>query len=147
MLPNHKITGSLPLQVFNEFEFIVKDEATQDCLQSIRCEEPTGTCLEPEAEMHVGVSDRNEIGGRCGLFSLHLTSTVQHSVEFSELRGQDKAIPRVMAPAKAVEGDWVFDEDSVFANRTGSETDMCFYWKNEAVMERDGFFDDTVEVH
>lgn len=52
-----------------------------------------------------------------------------------------------MTPAKAVEGYWVLDEGSVFANRTGSETDVCFYWEDEAIMERDGFFDDAVEVH
>lgn len=52
-----------------------------------------------------------------------------------------------MTPAESVEDHWVFDEGRIFANRTGSETNMCFYWKNEAVMERDGFFDDAMEVH
>lgn len=83
MLPNHKITGSLPLQIFNKLELIVKDDATQDRLQSIRREEPTGTSLEPEPEMHVSIGDGNEMGSGRGRFSLHLlASTIRHSVGF-----------------------------------------------------------------
>lgn len=52
-----------------------------------------------------------------------------------------------MTPAEPVEGNWVLDEGSIFANRTGSETDVSFYWENEAIMERDWFFDDAVEAH
>lgn len=82
MLPNYKITGSLPIQIFNKLELIVKDDATQDRLQSIRREEPTGTCLEPETKMHVRIGDRNEMSGR-RLLGVHLlTSTVRHSSGF-----------------------------------------------------------------
>jgi hypothetical protein len=82
MLPNNKITGSLAIKIFNKLELIVKDDATQDCLQSIRREEPTGTRLEPEPEMHVRIGDRNEMGTGL-LLGVHIfTSTVRHSGGF-----------------------------------------------------------------
>jgi hypothetical protein len=82
MLPNYKITGSLPIQIFNKLELIVKEDATQDRLQSIRREEPTGTRLEPEPEMHVRIGDRNEMSAGL-LLGVHIfTSTIRHSGGF-----------------------------------------------------------------
>lgn len=81
MLPNYKVTGSLPIQIMNKLELVVKDDATQDRLQSIRREEPTGTCLEAVPEMHVSIGDRNEMGPRHGLLGLHIfASTIRHGI-------------------------------------------------------------------
>lgn len=62
-----------------KLELVVKDDATQDRLQSIRREEPTRTRLEPVPEMHVSIGDRNEMGARHGLLDFHiLASTIRH---------------------------------------------------------------------
>lgn len=81
MLPNYKVTGSLPIQIMNKLELVIKDDATQDRLQSIRREEPTRTRLDPVPEMHVSIGDRNEMGARHGLLPLHnLASTIRHRI-------------------------------------------------------------------
>lgn len=81
MLPNYKVAGSLPIQIVKKLELVVKDDATQDRLQSICREEPTRTCLEAVPEMHVSIGDRNEMGARHELLDVYiLASTVRHRI-------------------------------------------------------------------